>query len=159
MAENARTASARNWVCVQKISLRWYLHLSCAKVRADEAYALVRKAMNAFKIYGMDLLEHITKDPRQNVLLIVTCMFSRLIDVVNIALLLGMLAKFQVNLFNVPGLDGRKLVADAFALPEKGGWVDYAIENPLLNRIEVKTSYIERISDDIVLGCGVYKSV
>ena len=57
------------------------------------------------------------------------------------------------------GEDGRKLVDDAFALPDKGGWVDYSIENPVTKRVEWKSSYIERISDDVVIGCGVYKSV
>jgi methyl-accepting chemotaxis protein len=157
MAENARTASTELGLRAEKLTSV----VSAFKLRqgtADEAYALVRKAMNAYKTQGMNLLEHITKDPNK--------MFADR-DMYVFAFdrrgqyraFAGNAAKLQVNLFNVPGLDGRKLVADAFALPEKGGWVDYAIENPLLNRVEVKTSYIERISDDIVLGCGVYKSV
>ena len=67
-------------------------------------------------------------------------------------------AKLEVNLFKVPGLDGKKLVEEAFALPAKGGWVDYSIENPVTKKVEWKSSYIERVSEDIVIGCGVYKS-
>ncbi|MBC7405128.1 MAG: hypothetical protein H7252_05535, partial [Cytophaga sp.] len=53
----------------------------------------------------------------------------------------------------------KKLVTDAFALPQTGGWVDYVIVNPVSQRNETKTSYIKLINDDIVLGCGVYKSL
>ncbi|NDI84827.1 methyl-accepting chemotaxis protein [Undibacterium crateris] len=69
----------------------------------------------------------------------------------------GNAEKLKVNLFNVPGLNGRQLVQDAFALPAKGGWVDYSILNPLTQKVEHKSSYIERVSEELVIGCGVYK--
>ena len=67
-------------------------------------------------------------------------------------------SKLQVNLFRVPGLDGRKLVMDAFSVGENGGWVDYEITNPTSGKIEHKTSYVEIVSDNLVLGCGIYKT-
>ena len=57
----------------------------------------------------------------------------------------------------VDGLDGRKLVRDAFALPQTGGWVNYTIVNPVSKKTEAKTSYIEAMEDNLVLGCGVYQ--
>ncbi len=157
MVDNAKSASSELGVRAEKLTAV----VAAFKLRqgtADEAHALVRKAMSLYKNQGMNLLDYITKDTQK--------MFADR-DMYVFAFdrrgqyraFAGNAAKLEVNLFNVPGLDGRKLVTDAFALPEKGGWVDYAIENPVLNRVEVKTSYIERISEDIVIGCGVYKSV
>lgn len=157
MVDNAKSASAELGLRAEKLTTV----VAAFKLRqgtADEAHSLVKKAMSLFKTQGMDLLDYITRDPHK--------MFADR-DMYVFAFdrrgqyraFAGNAAKLEVNLFNVPGLDGRKLVADAFDLPEKGGWVDYAIENPLLKRVEIKTSYIERISDDIVVGCGVYKSV
>ena len=156
MAENAKVASTGLEVRAARLTAV----VSAFKLRqgsADEARALVKSAMSLFSTYGMDLLDRITQDPEK--LYADRDMYVFAFDRNGqYRAFAGNAAKLSVNLFNVPGLDGRKLVEDAFSLPDKGGWVDYAIENPLLNRIEVKTSYIERISDDIVLGCGVYKS-
>jgi signal transduction histidine kinase len=40
-----------------------------------------------------------------------------------------------------------------------GGWVDYDFVNPLDGRVAPKTSYVVPVSDDLVLGCGVYRTV
>lgn len=156
MAENAKSASAGLEIRAAHLTSV----VSAFKLRqgsADEARALVKKAMSLFSIYGMDLLERITQDPEKiySDRDMYVFAFDRQGQYRAFA---GNPAKLSVNLFYVPGLDGRKLVEEAFLLPEKGGWVDYSIENPLLNRIELKTSYIEKISEDIVIGCGVYKS-
>jgi methyl-accepting chemotaxis protein len=156
MVENAKSASAGLEVRAAHLTSV----VSAFKLRqgsADEARALVKNAMSLFSIYGMDLLDRITQDPEK--LYADRDMYVFAFDRQGqYRAFAGNAAKLSVNLFKVPGLDGRKLVEEAFSLPDKGGWVDYAIENPLLNRVELKTSYIERISDDIVIGCGVYKS-
>jgi methyl-accepting chemotaxis protein len=59
-----------------------------------------------------------------------------------------------------PGLDGDKLVRDAFAQVEHGGgWVDYVIQNPTTGATEAKTSYVEGIAPGLLMGCGVYKAI
>ena len=58
-----------------------------------------------------------------------------------------------------PGVDGDKLVRDAFEQAARGGgWVDYDFANPQTGAVDLKTSYVEPVSDDLVVGCGVYKS-
>lgn len=37
------------------------------------------------------------------------------------------------------------------------GWVDYKWPNPVTKAVEHKSSYIEKV-DDMVVGCGIYKS-
>jgi methyl-accepting chemotaxis protein len=157
MAENAKFASSELEIRAAKLTTV----VSAFKLRqgtADEASALVRKARSLFPIHGMALLTRITDDPEK--IYVDRDMYVFAFDRNGqYRAYAGNESKLSVNLFNVSGLDGRKLVEDAFSLPDKGGWVDYAFENPLLGRIELKTSYIEKISDDIVIGCGVYKSL
>ena len=58
-----------------------------------------------------------------------------------------------------PGVDGDKLVRDAFEQAARGGgWVDYDFANPQTGAVDLKTSYVEPVGDDLVVGCGVYKS-
>lgn len=125
---------------------------------ADEAFTMVKKAVSLFRVNGLSTLQRITDD--HDVIFTDRDMYVFAFDRHGQYLAFaGNPSKLSVNLFNVSGLDGRKLVSDAFALPESGGWVDYVIVNPVTHRNENKTSYIESITDDIVLGCGVYHSL
>jgi methyl-accepting chemotaxis protein len=125
---------------------------------ADEAFAMVKKAVSLFRVNGLATLQRITDD--HDVVFNDRDMYVFAFDRNGQYLAFaGNPSKLSVNLMNVNGLDGRKLVQDAFALPETGGWVVYTIVNPVTQRIENKTSYIESITDDIVLGCGVYHSL
>ncbi|CAN5901445.1 hypothetical protein BH11PSE12_BH11PSE12_09170 [soil metagenome] len=125
---------------------------------ADEAYALVKKAVSLYRVNGISSLERITADKDKTFADrdMYVFAFNRRGQYLAFA---GNAAKLAVNLMDVSGLNGRKLVEDAFAVPPVGGWVDYQIVNPLSKKIETKTSYIEAVSDNMVLGCGVYKSV
>jgi hypothetical protein len=58
-----------------------------------------------------------------------------------------------------PGVDGAKLVSDAFEQAARGGgWVDYIFTNPQTGSVDLKTSYVVPVSNTLILGCGVYKS-
>lgn len=156
MAENAKYASSE----LENRAVRLKQVVSTFSLRqgtADEAFEMVKKAIALFRISGMDVLQRITTDAEKQFSDrdMYVFAFDRQGQYRAFA---GNESKLSINLFNVPGLDGRKLVEDAFALPAKGGWVDYSIENPITKRVEWKSSYIERISEDVVLGCGVYKS-
>lgn len=60
---------------------------------------------------------------------------------------------------DVPGVDGDKLVHDAFEQAQRGGgWVDYHFAHPQNGTVDLKTSYVEPIGPDLLLGCGVYKA-
>ncbi len=68
-------------------------------------------------------------------------------------------ARVGVALSTLPGLDAAKLVRDAFdAAALGGGWVDYRITNPSSGRTEPKTSYVVPLTQDLVLGCGIYRT-
>jgi signal transduction histidine kinase len=36
------------------------------------------------------------------------------------------------------------------------GWVDYKWTNPVLKKVENKSSYVQRVGD-LLIGCGIYK--
>lgn len=62
------------------------------------------------------------------------------------------------NLREIEGLDAEKLLADAFDVcdNERGGWVKYAITNPVTGAIQGKSSYVVPLSDNQLIGCGCY---
>lgn len=62
------------------------------------------------------------------------------------------------NLIDLKDQDGKFLIREMVAVA-KGpghGWVDYKWPNPLTNKIEDKSSYVEKMGDYFV-GVGVYK--
>ncbi|MES2931966.1 MAG: methyl-accepting chemotaxis protein [Pseudomonadota bacterium] len=124
---------------------------------ADDAFALVKRGMALCKEKGRDALQLITSDKDHQ--FADRDMYVFVFDRQGIYRAFGgNEAKLGICLLNVPGLDGRKLVDDAFsAAANGGGWVDYSIVNPVTKKVESKTSYVERVTEQLVLGCGVYK--
>lgn len=157
MAEEAKNAS----INLEDRATALSKAVSSFKLRqgtADEAYALVKKAVALYQNSGKAALQLITADKNHQFADrdMYVFAFDRSGQYIAFA---GNSSKLQVNLLQVTGLDGRKLVADAFAIPRSGGWVDYTILNPNTKNVDTKTSYIVPVSKDVVLGCGVYKIV
>ena len=62
------------------------------------------------------------------------------------------------NLMEVPDADGklfRKTIVET-AKAKGSGWVDYKYKNPQTNKVEQKTTYLQK-SGDIIICCGTYK--
>jgi signal transduction histidine kinase len=62
------------------------------------------------------------------------------------------------NLIDLKDQDGKFLIREMVAM-SKGpgsGWIDYKWPNPLTNKIEDKSSYVEKMGDYFV-GVGIYK--
>jgi cytochrome c len=62
------------------------------------------------------------------------------------------------NLLDLKDQDGKYLIREMvdIARGPGSGWVDYKWPNPLSNKIEDKTSYVEKMGDYFV-GVGVYR--
>ncbi|NBW79509.1 MAG: chemotaxis protein, partial [Betaproteobacteria bacterium] len=70
------------------------------------------------------------------------------------------LAKVGTSVYGLPGLDGEKLIQDAWACAELGGgWVEYNIQNPISGDVRGKTSFIVPLDGEMLLGCGAYRSM
>jgi cytochrome c len=64
------------------------------------------------------------------------------------------------NLISLKDQDGKYLIQELIAIAKNpgSGWINYKWPNPLTNKIEDKTSYIERMGDYVV-GVGVSAGV
>jgi cytochrome c len=62
------------------------------------------------------------------------------------------------DLNDVPDTNGKMYRRDIMEVAKKDGkgWVDYMYKNPANGKIEAKTSYVQRVSD-VVLVTGIYK--
>ena len=62
------------------------------------------------------------------------------------------------NLIDLKDQDGKYLIRDMITLAQGpgSGWVDYEWPNPISNKIEDKSSYVEKMGDYFV-GVGVYR--
>jgi len=62
------------------------------------------------------------------------------------------------NLIDLKDQDGKYLIRELRAVAQGpgSGWVDYKWPNPLNNKIEDKSSYVEKMGDYFV-GVGVYR--
>jgi methyl-accepting chemotaxis protein len=71
----------------------------------------------------------------------------------------GQPAKAGVNLGHMKGLSGNRLIDDIWLRADQGpGWVDYAVPHPITGVSMAKASYVMALSNDYVVGCGVYKT-
>ncbi len=123
----------------------------------DEALALVRKAVEMYRRAGPAALGQITAAAGG---LSDRDMYVFAFDRQGIdRAFAGKTEKIGTSVREVRGVDGDKLVRDAFEQAANGGgWVDYDFANPQTGSVDLKTSYVEPVSPDLVIGCGVYKS-
>jgi methyl-accepting chemotaxis protein len=124
---------------------------------ADEALALVRKGVELYRQRGVAALGEITSgDPGFRDRDMYVFAFDR--DGIYRALA-GKSDRVGTAVRDSPGVDGEKLVREAFEQAAAGGgWVDYQFANPQNGAVEVKTSYVEAVTANLLIGCGVYKS-
>lgn len=67
--------------------------------------------------------------------------------------------KAGTRIHDAPGLDGEKLLHDAWEACEGGGgWVEYNIINLVTGDIRGKASFVLPIDHDKLIGCGAYRS-
>jgi methyl-accepting chemotaxis protein len=59
---------------------------------------------------------------------------------------------------DIRGLDGEHVLREGFGAAERGGgWIDYEVVNPVTDMVDLKTSYILPLGQDLLIGCGVFK--
>jgi methyl-accepting chemotaxis protein len=63
------------------------------------------------------------------------------------------------SLFDAPGVDAQQLLDDAwYRVEQGGGWVEYNIINLATGDVRGKSSYVLPLTDDLLIGCGAYRS-
>jgi len=68
-------------------------------------------------------------------------------------------AKTGTRVHDAPGIDAERFMRDIWTQAEEGGgWVEYNIVNPLTGDVRGKSSFVLPLSDDLLIGCGAYRS-
>lgn len=61
---------------------------------------------------------------------------------------------------DIPGVDAHAMMTAIMTqATREPGWVEYDITNPTTGRVQTKMSYVHQLTDDLFLGCGVYKNL
>ena len=125
----------------------------------DEAVAMVKRAQEMFKKDGADATFKAISDPA-NKDFHDRDLYVYVYTLAGVCVAHGARpALIGKNLIDIKDQDGNYLIR-AHVEVAKGpgsGWVNYKWPNPLTNKIEDKTSYVEKMGDDYFVGVGVYK--
>ena len=125
---------------------------------ADEAHALVTKAVALYKRRGAACLPEIT-DAANGFADRDMYVFAWDRSLVYHAFA-GKPHNLRKTAAQSLGTDVSQLTHDVWAAAAKGGgWVDYDFLNPTTGKVAPKTSFVVPVSADLVLGCGIYKTV
>jgi cytochrome c len=68
-------------------------------------------------------------------------------------------ALIRKNLIVLKDRDGKYLIREIISIAKEpgSGWINYKWPHPLNNKIEDKTSYVEKMGADHFVGVGVYR--
>ena len=124
----------------------------------EDAVALVEKAIAHVKAVGKEKALADFNDPKGAFVKGDIYVFAYSMD--------GMITAHPMNakligkdMTEVKDSDGKPFTKE-FIATVKGpgkGWVDYNWTNPTSKKVEAKTSYVAKATDDMFVGCGIYK--
>jgi cytochrome c len=133
------------------------LSWSAEKGTADEAIAMVKKAVGVLKASGNEKAFAEFHNPagafrdRDLYIFVLNTTGENLANGANPRLA-------GKNTFDLKDADGKFFVRELIdtAKNKNGGWVDYRWPNPAANTIQHKSAYVEKVGD-LIVGCGIYK--
>jgi len=139
--------------------------LSIIPLRADpapfgskaEAVAMVKRVQDMFKAQGADATFKAISDP-SNKDFHDRDLYVFAYDMTGICVAHGARpALIGKNLIDIKDQNGKYLIREMIALAQGPGtgWYDYKWPNPQTNKIEDKSSYVEKMGDYFI-GVGVY---
>jgi cytochrome c len=124
----------------------------------DEAVAMVKRVQDMFKKDGADATFKAVSDKSTSAFHD-RDLYPFIYDMKGTCVAHGARpALIGKNLFDLKDQDGKYLIRQMVDIANGpgSGWVDYKWPNPLNNRIEDKTSYVEKMGDYFI-GVGVYR--
>lgn len=127
------------------------------KGTSDEAMALVKKAAAYMKANGKDKAIAAFNDPKGP--FVDRDLYIFAIDTTGLTVANGSNAKLVgKNVMSMKDQDDKPFIKQFMELGASTGkgWVDYRWINPVSQKIETKSTYIEKI-DGLIVGCGIYK--
>lgn len=127
---------------------------------AAEASALVKKAVAYVKANGKEKAFAEFNNPKGQFVDRNLYIFVYDLKGTSLAIGNGNSAKMVgKDLSDMRDADGTYIIKGLIAIANaKGsGWFDYKWPNPVTKAVEAKSSYVEKL-DDIMIGCGIYKT-
>ena len=125
---------------------------------ADEAQALVKKAVELIKTGGKDKAFAAFNDPKGE--FVKGDLYIFIVDYTGLTLAHGGNAKLiGKNMMELKDADGKEFMKECIATSKKGGgWVDYKWTNPETKKVQDKSSYVMPAEGhEFLVGCGIYK--
>lgn len=125
---------------------------------SDEAVALVKKGIAYIKANGTEKAYAAISEPKGQFsdrdLYLFT--FDHAGKTLSHGANTKLIGKSMIELKDV---DGKYFVKEFYEVANKKGkgWVDYKWPNPITKTIEQKSTYIEKLDDGSIIGCGIYK--
>lgn len=125
---------------------------------ADEALILANRAHELVQSVGFDEAFKVLHDPQGGY--VDRDLYVFVFDRQGVYRVMGAdVRRVGSSLFDAPGLDAQQLLDDAWhRCDQGGGWVEYNIINLATNDVRGKSSYVLPLTDDLLIGCGAYRS-
>ena len=125
---------------------------------ADEAFSLTTRARALVDSIGYDAAADIFHDPSGG--FVDRDLYVFVFDRQGIYRVMGAdRSRVGSSLFDAPGVDAQQLLDDAWhRCDQGGGWVEYNIINLATGDVKGKSSYVLPLSNDLLIGCGAYRS-
>ena len=152
----------RKVLAISIVSMLFFLMISMGAAQAagtaDEAKALVDKAVEYVKANGKDKAVEAFNDPKGE--FVKEDLYIFMFENAGTTLAHGANPKLVgKNMLELKDADG-KLFVQEFVEKVKngGGWVDYHWTNPETKKVQAKSTYVKGIEGtEYYLGCGIYK--
>jgi hypothetical protein len=125
---------------------------------ADEAMALTTRAHQLVQEIGYEQASAVFHDPQGG--FVDRDLYVFVFDRQGVYRVMGADRKrVGSSLFDAPGVDAQQLLDDAWhRCDQGGGWVEYNIINLATGTVKGKSSYVLPLTDDLLIGCGAYRS-
>ena len=125
---------------------------------ADEALSLTQRAKELVQSVGLERAFHAFHD--QNGGFVDRDLYIFVFDRRGVYRVMGAdVNRVGSSLFDAPGVDAQQLLDDAWQRCDQGGgWVEYNIINLATGDVRAKSSYVLPINDELLVGCGAYRS-
>ncbi|MYM40409.1 cache domain-containing protein [Duganella qianjiadongensis] len=124
---------------------------------ADQATAMVRKAVDYLKANGRDKAFAAFNDPKGQFR--DRDLYIMVYDMKGFNLAHGANPKLiGKDLMQLRDANGTLMIKEFIEVAKnKGsGWINYQWPNPVTSVVEAKSTYVEKY-DDLIVGCGIYK--
>lgn len=125
---------------------------------ADEAVALVKKGKDFLKANGPEKAYAAFNEPAGQ--FVDRDLYLFVFDMTGKTLAHGANKKLlDKNLIDLKDPDGKAFIKEFIEVANKKGkgWIDYKWPHPATKAIESKSTYIEKLDDGTLIGCGIYK--